>query len=195
MTNASLAVDTLRQVDLYDYPTARQLLGQYEGRRATILTIEGVALVVPLVAIPPALLAISVWVAQGGIGQFAVGLLSIATGWLPSWGYKRRIWEQPVRQRLACRTAFDPAVPQVSVNIARADLDVASVALRRADLIVAHSRIRGDFDARPLDTNISIARPSRLAAVEYEATRDAVVDVFRSTRIAANVGGVEVNLT
>jgi hypothetical protein len=43
-----------------DYGTARHLLQQYEGWRATARTIGGLGLVAPIAAIPPGLLALSV---------------------------------------------------------------------------------------------------------------------------------------
>ncbi len=177
-----------------DYSTARHLLGQYEGWRARICAIGGVALFVPFGATPPALLALSVWVARGGIGAYGVGLLSLVTTSLPAWAYRRRVWERPVRSCLARRTAYDPRVAQVSVNVADADLQAAWTVIRRAGLIAVYSRSRGDLDALPLNVNISVARPISLPHTDDYAARDAVCEVFRATKIRVNVGGVEINI-
>jgi hypothetical protein len=191
ITNA----DALHPVEIaLDYSTARHLLGQYEGWRARARTIGGLALFAPFGATPPALLALSVWVAHGGIVSYGVGLLSLLTTSLPGWAYRRRLWERPVRSRLARRTAYDPRVAQVSVNVAGADLEAAGAVIRRAGLIVVHARSRGDFDAFPLNANISVARPISLPRVDDYAARDAMCELFRATKIPVNVGGVEVNI-
>jgi hypothetical protein len=176
-----------------DYGTARHLLRQYEGWRATARTIGGLALVVPIAAIPPGLLALSVWVVHSKIGAYGVGLLSLLTGSFPAWAYRRRVWELPVRRSLRRRTAYDPRGTQVSVNIAHTDVEAAWAAIRRAGLIVVYTRTRGDPLALPLNTNVSVARAINLPQVDYVPAREDVCKILGSTRIRANVGGVEIN--
>jgi hypothetical protein len=176
-----------------DYGTARYLLRQYEGWLATARAVGGLALFGLIAAIPPGLLALSVWVVHGKIAAYGVGLLSLLTGWLPTWAYRRRLWELPVRRSLARRTAFDPRGAQVSVNIARADIEAARAAIRRAGLIVVYTRTRGDPLALPLNASISVARPISPPQVDYLAAREAVCKIFGSTPIQANVGGIHIN--
>jgi hypothetical protein len=130
-----------------------------QGWRATVRAIGGLRLFGGIAAFPPCLLAFSVWVVHGKIAAFAVGLVSLLTGSLPAWAYRRRVWEAPVRRPLARRTAFDPRGAQVSVNVARADIEAAWGAIRRAGLVVVYTRTRGDPLALPLNSTISVARP------------------------------------
>jgi hypothetical protein len=176
-----------------DYGTVRHVLRQYEGWRARARAIAGMVVFAPFVATPPALLALSVWVAHGGIEAFGVGLVSLATTSLPGWAHGRRLWERPVRSRLASRTAYEPRVAQVLVNVADEDLEAARLVIRRAGLIDVYSRTRGDVDALPLNVTIAVARPSSLPRIDDYAARDAVCEIFRATKIPANVGEVEIN--
>jgi hypothetical protein len=176
-----------------DYGTARRVLRQYEGRRASVRAIGGHALFSAIAAIPPCVLALSVWGVHGKIEAYAVGLLSLLTGTLPAWAYRRRVWEHPLRRSLARRTGFPPHGAQVSVNVASADVEAAWSAIRRAGMGVVYTRTRGDRLAPPLKANISVARPISLPDVDYMDARAAVCKLFDSTGIQANVGGVEIN--
>jgi hypothetical protein len=122
-----------------------------------------------------------------------VGLVSLATTSLPGWAHRRRFWERPVRSRLASRTAYDPRVAQVLVNVADEDLEAAWSVIRRAGLIDVYSRRRGDLDALSLNVTISVARPTTVPRVDDYAARDAVCEIFRATKIPANIGGIEIN--
>src|SRR4051794_4242589 len=91
-----------------DYASARHLLRQYEGWRGTARAIAGMALFIPIGAIPRVFLAFSGWVVQGKIGAWGVGLLSLLTGPPPTAPYRRRVGELPVRRSLDRHTGYDP---------------------------------------------------------------------------------------
>lgn len=172
---------------------ARAQLEQYDGVHAHLWVLAGAALCVTLAAIPPAILALSVFVVHEGIAAYAVGLVSLCTTWLPRWAYESRLWERPVRARLARRTAFDPSVARISVNITERDVVAALTAIRRTGLVVEYIRTSGPVGADPQNTHIAVAQWAYRPQLDDFAFRDLVCEVLRSAGIWANVGGIEVN--
>ena len=97
------------------------MLGQYE-RASSWLRAAAVGVVFLMAAaIPPGLLALSVFVVHGDLASYAVGLASLSTTWLPAWAWKQRVWERFVRRRLAWRSEYDARVATVSVRLADRD--------------------------------------------------------------------------
>jgi hypothetical protein len=195
LTNPLVDADALYPPLLVQsYRDARAELGQYEGARAQLRAFAGAALCLPFAATPPGVLALSILVVHGGLAAYVLGLVSLCTTWLPGWAYKARLWERPVRDRLALRTTFDPSVARVSVNVAEGDISAAWKAIRRAGLIVEYTRTFGHVDAEPRNTNIAVAQSAAFQPrLDDFAFRDVVCEVLGSAEIWANVGGIEVN--
>jgi hypothetical protein len=175
------------------YRGARTQLEQYDGARTHLRVLAGAAACLSIAAIPSGTLALSVFVVHEGIAAFAVGLVSLCTAWLPGWAYKSRLWERPVRARLARRTAFDPSVARICVNITERDVFAAWSAIRGAGLVVEYTRTSGPVGADQHNTRIAVAQWAYRAQVDDLAFRDLVCDVLRPAGISANVGGIEVN--
>jgi hypothetical protein len=176
------------------FGSARAELTQYEGARTQLRLLAGAALFLPFAATPPGVLALSIFVAHGGLTAYAVGLVSLCTAWLPAWAYKVRLWERPVRARLARRTKSDAAVARVSVNIAATDIEAAWAAIRRAGLVVDYTRTLGHVGMEALNSNIAVAQWAYRPRLDDFAFRDVVCQVFRCAGMRANVGGIEVNV-
>jgi hypothetical protein len=172
---------------------ARTQLAQYDGGWAHVRVVAGAGLWVSLSAIPPVILALSVFVVRDGVAAYAVGLVSLCTAWLPRWAYKSRLWERPVRARLARRTAFDPLVARISVNISEQDTLAACRAIRGAGLVIEYSRTSGAGGADPQNTHMAVAQWAYRPQLDDWAFRDLVCEVLRSAGICANVGGIEVD--
>lgn len=172
------------------YREARAMLGQYERASSWFrATAGGVVFLLP-VAVPPGLLALSVFVVRGELASYAVGLLSLCTAWLPAWVWRQRLWERFVRRRLAWRAAFDPRVATVSVLLAAGRSAEAVRAIRQAGLTYQYTRISAPDGSR---VTIAVAQWAFGPRRDDFAFRDHVCDVFRTAGISANVSGIEVN--
>jgi hypothetical protein len=172
---------------------ARAQLAQYDGGWAHVRVLAGAVLWVSLTAIPPVTLALSVFVVHEGIAAYAVGLVALGTAWLPGWAYKSRLWERPVRARLARRTAFDPLVARISVNIRERDELAALRAIRGAGLVLEYTRTSGAVGAGPQTIHMAVAQWAYRPRLDDSAFRDLVCEVLRSASVRANVGGIEVD--
>jgi hypothetical protein len=144
-------------------------------------------------AIPPVTLALSVFAVHENLAAYAVGLVSLCTAWLPGWAYRSRLWETPVRSRLTHRTAFDPLVARISVNIRERDTVAACRAIRGAGLVVEYTRASRAVGADPHNTQVAVAQWAYRPQLDDFAFRDQVCKVLRSAEISANVGGIEVD--
>lgn len=174
------------------YTEARFELSQYEGRRALFTASRGVLLCVPFLAVPPGLLALSIFVVPGGVLAYAVGLVSLCTASLPGWAYQQRLWERPVRNRVAWRLRRDPRVATVSVIVQEQDESASWRALHRAGLVIPYSTRRAHVGADLRTSQIAVAQWAERAQLDDFAFRDIVCEVFRAAGIWVNVGGVEV---
>jgi hypothetical protein len=175
------------------FRSARMQLVQYDGARAHLRVLAGAAWWVSLTAIPPVTLALSVFVVHNDVAAYAVGLVSLSTAWLPGWAYKSRLWERPVRARLARRVTFDPLVARISVNISERDTLAACRAIRGAGLVVEYTRASGPAGTEPQETHMAVAQWAYRPQLDDWAFRDLVCEVLRSAGIRANVGGIDVN--
>jgi len=182
------------------YPTPRPLsygeakyeLNQYEGRSARLTVAAGWARCVPFVVVPPAVLAVSVFAAPGGVAAYAIGLVSLCTAWLPGWAYRRRLWERPVLKRVVWRLSYDPRVPTVSVIVQENDEKTAWRAIHKAGLIELHTTRRAHIGSDPRTSQIAIAQWAARPQLDDYAFRDVVCEMLRAAGIWANVGGVEI---
>lgn len=168
---------------------ALAVLGQYERASSRLRAAAGGVIFLLAAAIPPGLLAVSVFVVRGDLASYVVGLVSLCTGWLPAWAWKKRLWERFVRRRLAWRTRFDARVATVSVRLADGDSADALRVIRRAGLTYPPVRISAP-DRHSV--TIVVAQWAFGVRRDDDAFRDEVCEVFRAAGIPANVSGIEV---
>lgn len=169
---------------------ARAVLCQYERSSTWFRTAAGGLVTFIAVAVAPGLLALSVFDVHGKLGSYALGLASLCTAWLPSRAWKQRWWERWVRRRLAWRTAFDPRVPTVSVQLGERDSAAAMRAIRHSGLTYQYTRLSAP-DGHSV--TVAVAQWAFGPLQDDLAFRDHVCEVFRSAGVSANVGGVEVD--
>jgi hypothetical protein len=172
------------------YREARAALGQYELASSWLRATAGVVMSLTAAAIPPGLLALSVFVVRGELASYAVGLASLCTAWLPAWAWKQRLWERFVRRRLAWREEYDPRVATVSVRLGARDLSEALGAIRHAGLTYQYIR-QSSPDGRSV--TIAVAQWAFASRRDDFAFLDQVCEVFGAAGISANVSGTEVN--
>ena len=66
------------------------MLAQYERASSWLRAAAGGVVFLMAAAVPPGLLALSVFVVHGDLASYAVGLASLSTTWLPAWAWKQR---------------------------------------------------------------------------------------------------------
>jgi hypothetical protein len=167
-------------------------LRQYDGWRAYLPTLRSLAISAAALAVPLAVLAVGVFVVNGKLATYLVGLISLATAGLPAWALKSKLWVRRTLERLSVRHEYDPHVPRVTVNLREIDATHAGRILREAGLVVEYARIGYGGDD-PRTFHLAVAQWARTPAVEETIFRDRVESLFARSGIWANVSGTEVN--
>jgi hypothetical protein len=166
-------------------------LRQYEGWRAYLPTLWGLAISAAALAVPLAVLAVGVFVVNGKVASYLVGLISLATAGLPAWALKSKLWARRTLERLSVRHEYDPHVPRVTVNVREIDATHAGRILREAGLVVEYARI-GYGVGDPKSFHLAVAQWARIPALEETMFRDQVESLFARSGIWANVSGTEI---
>jgi hypothetical protein len=168
-------------------------LAQFERRGAYLRVAAGLIMFAAIPALPLAILYASVYATHTRAGQLALGVLLIAATTTAGWLWKRRLWEQPVRRRLAEWQSHEPGMNEVGVTIADADVQAACVVLMRAQLYPWFFRNSNPIpDAPGLDRYLGVVLPSILPQVEFDEVADRTRRALQQARIRARVVGVDV---
>jgi hypothetical protein len=168
-------------------------LAQFERRGAYLRAAAGLVTFLAMPGFPLAVLYASVFVADTRPVQLILGVLLIAATTTASWLWKRRLWEQPVRRRLAEWQSHEPGMSEVGVAIADADVPAACVVLMRAHLYPWFSRHSNRIpDAPGLDRYLGVVLPSILPRVEFDEVAERARQALQQAGIRARVVGVDV---
>lgn len=168
-------------------------LAQFERRPTYLRAAAGLVTFLAMPAFPLAVLYASVYVADSRPIQLALGVLLIAATTAASWLWRRRLWERPVRRRLAEWQSHEPGMSEVGVAIADADISAACVVLMHAHLYPSFSRHSNRIhDAPELDRYLGVVLPSILPQVEFDEVAERTRQALRQAGIRARVVGVDV---
>lgn len=167
-------------------------LKQYEGRRAYLPYASGLLVSGAAFLVPPAVLAVAVFAVEGKLATYALGLASLATGGLPAWAVKSRLWARRTMRRWQLRTEYDASVARVTVNIVERDAARTGEIVRGAGLVIEYARSSYGGDD-PRNFHLAIAQWARSPQLDDVAFRDRLVGLFSQAEIWANVAGIDVN--
>jgi hypothetical protein len=146
------------------YRDALSELRQYDGWRAYLPALRGLATAAAALAVPLAVLAVGVFLVNGKIASYLVGLISLATAGLPAWALKTKPWARRTLERWSARQEYDPHIPRVTVNIREIDAAHAGRALRAAGLVLEYARV--SYGEDPKNFHIAVAQWARAPALE-----------------------------
>ena len=169
------------------------MLAQFDGQRAYLRATLGLLILLAVPGLPLAVLYASVYVASGRLAQLGLGLLLIVATGVANLLWRRRLWAQPVVQRLAEWQSSNPELAEVGVVIADADVRGASIALMRAHLHPHRYRPSTLIpDAPELDYYIAVVLPLIVPQVEFEQVVEQTRDALRKANIRARVVGIDI---